>query len=396
MSVWTTTSWVAVLFVLAATARHRHPHYPTTTISGGTMCPNCLLRNEEEGKYYDRSEAIRLEAIKHQILSKLGLRARPNVSGASMPRDLVLETLYRANDGPNVSNNSPTSKKFNDDHDMGRDDFFATTSEIITFPEPGPRLNGQRLIEFLPPGEGPDLRVKSAVLWVRLEQRSYSPPRNVTLWVIRLTAHHLPNTTQLSGKDFNAYTEVVSSARVSTIGWHKLDLQTAVTEWYSRKGSRKLSLLIDCSGCGSAVAPALFQSGRSNKPYLVVRTEPAQTRRVRRTALECSGAPRGHCCKQQFYVNFKEIGWDDWVIAPGGYFANYCRGDCNRHRTPDTYLNYHTHIMEEFRKKDLVVGLQPCCSPIRFSPATLIYYTPEKNIVKTDLPKMVIEECGCP
>ncbi|KAK9507749.1 hypothetical protein O3M35_007533 [Rhynocoris fuscipes] len=28
----------------------------------GTMCPNCLLRHEdEEGKYYERSEEIRLD-----------------------------------------------------------------------------------------------------------------------------------------------------------------------------------------------------------------------------------------------------------------------------------------------------------------------------------------------
>ncbi|KAF6208383.1 hypothetical protein GE061_016837, partial [Apolygus lucorum] len=62
-----------------------------------------------------------------------------------------------------------------------------------------PRLNGQRLVEFLPPGEGPELRVKSALLWIRLEARSTPPQRNVTLWAIRIK-HHLPNATHLSGK----------------------------------------------------------------------------------------------------------------------------------------------------------------------------------------------------
>ncbi|KAK9508047.1 hypothetical protein O3M35_007794 [Rhynocoris fuscipes] len=100
------------------------------------MCPNCLLNHEdEEGKYYERSEAIRLEAIKLQILSKLGLSAKPNVSGtASLPRELVLQTLVRANEGPTT----PANQASNEDNEpTNTDDFYATTSEIIAFAEPG-------------------------------------------------------------------------------------------------------------------------------------------------------------------------------------------------------------------------------------------------------------------
>lgn len=45
---------------------------------------------------------LRLEAIKHQILTKLGLRTRPDVNRtmASVPRHLALETLYRAEAQP--------------------------------------------------------------------------------------------------------------------------------------------------------------------------------------------------------------------------------------------------------------------------------------------------------
>lgn len=45
---------------------------------------------------------LRLEAIKHQILTKLGLRGRPDVNKtlASVPRKLALKTLYRAEAQP--------------------------------------------------------------------------------------------------------------------------------------------------------------------------------------------------------------------------------------------------------------------------------------------------------
>ena len=101
----------------------------TVVVAGGTMCPNCLLNNnneEEEGKYYERGEVLRLEAIKEQILTKLGLSARPNVSGA-LPRDIVLQTLSRAHEGPPLK---PPPKE-------AQDEFYSSTSEIITFAEPG-------------------------------------------------------------------------------------------------------------------------------------------------------------------------------------------------------------------------------------------------------------------
>ncbi|CAG9772351.1 unnamed protein product [Ceutorhynchus assimilis] len=102
------------------------------------------------------------------------------------------------------------------------------------------------------------------------------------------------------------------------------------------------------------------------------------------------------CCKQRFYVSFKALGWEDWVIAPQGYYANYCRGDCGHHRTPDTFVTYHTHVIEEVRKTQHLSGMTPCCAPLKFSSMSLIYYGPESTIIKRDLPKMVVDECGCP
>ncbi len=135
----------------------------------------------------------------------------------------------------------------------------------------------------------------------------------------------------------------------------------------------------------------------------------------RRTPLDCGPATR-QCCKQRFFVSFKALGWDDWIIAPSGYYANYCRGDCGSGpngsgpRTPDTFLNYHTHVLEEFRKttsvtaaeasnnnnNNLILHHQPCCAPTKFSSMSLIYFGADMNIIKRDLPKMVVDECGCP
>ena len=207
----------------------------------------------------------------------------------------------------------------------------------------------------------------------------------------------------LCSQEFDEYTEMAASLPVSLslLGWQKFDLTTTVRTWYSTGTATKerLRLLVDCSGCGDLVEAVLFRSENKDpqRPFLVVHTDPTATRRVRRRALDCSGALKGQCCKQRFFVSFKQLGWEDWIIAPSGYYANYCQGNCGgAHRTPDTFLNYYTHVMEEYRKLDHLTGMQPCCAPVKFSSMSLIYFGPDSNIIKRDLPKMVVDECGCP
>ncbi|KOX79213.1 Inhibin beta chain [Melipona quadrifasciata] len=306
-------------------------------------------------------------------------------------------------------------------------------------------LNGQPLLEF-PMSSGEPalepLRIKRATLWTRVEFRhahhyqhyrqSQTNQRNITLWVFRVRCG---NTTHLRGKkmthsrpfsfreqkpgisghtyvvsqELGQHLEMVTSlgVNVGQLGWLKFDVTKVVNSWYTtnRDAARdKLTLLVDCTGCGSHVyvstfdghSPHVIESSLNAKgtqdpdrPFLVVRTDPAAVKRVRRRAIECSGAIKGQCCKQRFYVNFSQLGWDDWIIAPQGYYANYCRGDCAAgHRTPDTFLNYYTHVIEEYRKMDRLAGMQPCCAPLKFSPMSLIYYGPDSNIIKRDLPKM--------
>lgn len=239
-------------------------------------------------------------------------------------------------------------------------------------------------------------------------------------------------------QEFDRRTELVKSKslNLSKLGWQKFDISHTVRKWYAEGDKKCLRLLVDCSGCGDRVDLHLFNSfdqsqpehhsGKytknhkslnyvlnvptnqspikqqnnhqaiPNRPFLVVFIDPNVMKRVRRRVFDCSGAPAGQCCKQKFYVNFRELGWDDWIIAPHGYYANYCKGDCSGPRTPDVFQSYHSHVIEEYRKIDRLSGIQPCCAPVKFSSMSLIYYEENKKIVKRDLPKMIVEECGCP
>lgn len=253
---------------------------------------------------------------------------------------------------------------------------------------------------------------------------------------------------------FNLQTDICTSktVKLSNFGWQKLDLTTTIQKWYSEVSRTTLHLLVDCSGCSNRVNVHLFakinqptqttyddnnsnkkvikknnanqyngatataatttrsmpikqtmkssstsaSAGDPHRPFLVIFTDQNSMKRVRRRAIDCSSAFKGQCCKETLFVDFKELGWDDWIIAPNGYSANYCKGDCNGPRTPDIFLSYHSHIIEEYRKMNRLSGLQPCCAPIKYSSMSLIYFEENQKIVKRDLPKMVVEECGCP
>lgn len=202
-------------------------------------------------------------------------------------------------------------------------------------------------------------------------------------------------------------------------GWQNIDITSLVQKWYKNESQDKnlLRLYVECSGCENRrliIHP--FSSSiqqhqhhkmkeekveiidKSNRPYLAVHIEPATLKRMKRRALDCSVASKSQCCKQRFYVSFKALGWDDWIIAPPGYYANYCSGKCGNglNRSPDTFPTYYSHVVHEVRKYNKLNGNQLCCAPLKFSSMSLIYFGPDSKIIRRDLPKMVVDECGCP
>ncbi|XP_060643488.2 bone morphogenetic protein 10 [Anolis sagrei] len=102
----------------------------------------------------------------------------------------------------------------------------------------------------------------------------------------------------------------------------------------------------------------------------------------------------GGCKKVSLHVDFKEIGWDSWIIAPLHYDAFQCRGACAfpLDGPPST-----THAMARalLRLGDPDRAAPVCCVPTRLAPISLLYL--EKGVVtfKTKYEDMVVAECGC-
>lgn len=107
-------------------------------------CPNCSYKTAEAKTDADK---WRLDAIKGQILSKLGLKKKPSVTH-SLPKDVIMQTLYRAEDNRDFFKNltreeeeMQTTSARTSSVDVGDvDDFYGRTSEIISFAEEGKSL----------------------------------------------------------------------------------------------------------------------------------------------------------------------------------------------------------------------------------------------------------------
>lgn len=107
-------------------------------------------------------------------------------------------------------------------------------------------------------------------------------------------------------------------------------------------------------------------------------------------------AKGNHCKKQSLYVEFKDIGWDSWIVAPTGYDAFECTGVCSypltKHVTPTKHAIVQTLVNINSPQK----AAQACCVPTKLDPISLLYLDDTGVVTyKYKYEGMVVAECGC-
>jgi len=101
------------------------------------------------------------------------------------------------------------------------------------------------------------------------------------------------------------------------------------------------------------------------------------------------------CRRWPLYVDFGEVGWNDWIVAPAGYQAFYCAGECPYYM-PD-YLNATNHAVVQALVNSVNPSLvpRPCCVPTYMRPISMLYVDGEDKVVIKNYQNMVVEACGC-
>ncbi|XP_051538639.1 inhibin beta A chain-like [Myxocyprinus asiaticus] len=363
----------------------------TSEQAAATDCPSCALARLRNGASKDEEEGAQqdvVEAVKRHILNMLHLQERPNITHP-VPRAALLNAIRKVHVGRVAKDGSV---QIEDEASSRPEAEMTEQTEIITFAEAG---QAQGFINFLISKEGDEMSlVEQANVWLFL--RLPKGNRTRASITIRLLLQQGTGEKVLAEKSLDTWRS----------GWHTFPVSASVQELLQQGGST-LSLRVSCPLCADARAtPVLVTPGgsereQSHRPFLmaVVRQMDDLTqRRRRKRGLECDGKVRV-CCKRQFYVNFKDIGWNDWIIAPSGYHANYCEGDCPSHIASITgnSLSFHSTVINHYRMRGYspFSNIKSCCVPTRLRAMSMLYYNEEQKIVKKDIQNMIVEECGC-
>ncbi|XP_004695638.1 PREDICTED: bone morphogenetic protein 6 [Condylura cristata] len=215
-------------------------------------------------------------------------------------------------------------------------------------------------------------------------------------------------------------------AWASEAGWLEFDVTATSSLWVvTPQHNRGLQLSVATQD-GLSVTPRdaglVGRDGPQDKqPFLVAffkvgeahvrttRSAPGRRRQQSRTRppqppamASASGTSEGSsselktaCRKRELYVSFQDLGWQDWIIAPKGYAANYCEGECafplNAHMNATNHAIVQTlvHLMNP----DFVP--KPCCAPTKLNAISVLYFDDNSNVILKKYRNMAVRACGC-
>ncbi|MCJ8744788.1 hypothetical protein PDJAM_G00122480 [Pangasius djambal] len=361
---------------------------------GGVVspCPSCALAQLDRD-----SEPGMVEAVKRHILNMLHLSAPPNISNP-VPRAALLNALRKLHLGHVAKDGTVEIEDEAEEfagHGAPGDE---QPSEVITFAEP---VDVPDMVKFdISKESAAQFVAEQANVWIflKLAKGSYAKGK-VSLQLLQTPSTEL----NADSQDEVLVSQKMVDARRS--GWHTLSVGASVQALLDRGGG-ELRLRVSCPLCADVGAVPILGEGKgkehsqSHRPFLMLVLRPAEERQHRRSkrGLECEGNMRA-CCKRHFYVNFKDIGWSDWIIAPSGYHANYCEGECPGHAAnmAGSALSFHSTVINHYRMRGYspFAGIRSCCVPTRLRAMSMLYYNEEQKIIKKDIQNMIVEECGC-
>ncbi|MEQ2225457.1 Bone morphogenetic protein 2 [Ilyodon furcidens] len=202
--------------------------------------------------------------------------------------------------------------------------------------------------------------------------------------------------------------------------WESFDVSPAVSQWTSRKGSNHgfmVEVLHPEEGEMDTqhsqrrsrhvrVSRSLHQDQDSwpqARPLLVTYGHDGRgdsvlhTREKRQAALRKQRRKHQHkasCKRHTLYVDFSDVQWNEWIVAPPGYHAYYCHGECP-FPLPD-HLNATNHAIVQTLVNSVNSNIpRACCVPTELSPISLLYLDEYEKVILKNYQDMVVEGCGC-
>ncbi|XP_006750748.1 inhibin beta E chain [Leptonychotes weddellii] len=328
----------------------------------GSACPSCGGPTPAP----QAERALVLELAKQQILEGLHLTSRPRITHPP-PQAALARALRRLQPGSVAP------------------------------------ANGEEVISFATV-TGPSTSACSSVLAFHLSTAQSHHLYHARLWLHVFPT--LPGTLYLRifrwspGSGHQGSRTLLAEHQTTAPGWHALTLPSSGLRG---EESPVLKLQLNCrlleGNTTSAQQPRqLLDTAGDQRPFLELKIRPSEpgAGRARRRTPTCE-PETPLCCRRDHYVDFQELGWRDWILQPEGYQLNYCSGQCPPHLagSPGIAASFHSAVFSLLKANNPWPLGTSCCVPTARRPLSLLYLDRDGNVVKTDVPDMVVEACGC-
>ncbi|XP_038658264.1 protein DVR-1, partial [Scyliorhinus canicula] len=204
-----------------------------------------------------------------------------------------------------------------------------------------------------------------------------------------------------AGETPSSRQELIASQSFQTLhGSLYFDLTRITRAWRRPSSNQGAFLEVGSSSTGDerASSTACAQIARELRVSLLVVTlnrEKCKASRKKRSSFQLPLAFSRVCKRRRLHIQFKDVGWQHWIIAPQGYMANYCHGECPYPLSESLNGTNHAILQTLVHATDPDHTPQPCCVPIKLSPISMLYYDNNDNVVLRHYDDMVVDECGC-
>ncbi|KAI1897738.1 hypothetical protein AGOR_G00086370 [Albula goreensis] len=159
--------------------------------------------------------------------------------------------------------------------------------------------------------------------------------------------------------------------------------------WENRRHVRVSRSLHGDEDTWPQARPLLVTFGHDGKGHVLHRRREKRQARTKQRKKQ-----RANCRRHSLYVDFSDVGWNEWIVAPPGYHAFYCHGECPFPLAD--HLNSTNHAIVQNLVNSVNTNIpRACCVPTQLSPISLLYLDEYEKVILKNYQDMVVEGCGC-
>ena len=206
---------------------------------------------------------------------------------------------------------------------------------------------------------------------------------------------------QLGTVGHPAITRLIDSKITTAEGVQSFDIRPAVNHWLQHPKENYGLEVHWVTDKDSAFVQLKKGEGVTvdDRPSLVTFSHDGSTQVYRRRQRRSDGSrpqtQHQYCQRHPLYVDFVEVGWDDWIVAPPGYQAYYCNGECPFPIADHLNSTNHAIVQTLMNSANSADVPRACCVPTTLKPINMLYLNEYSKVVLKKYQDMVVDGCGC-